>query len=221
MQSHESSASPEGGSREIAAQESLSALMDGEAQPLELQRVLKCLGEDGALRETWARYQITSALLRKQSVGGVSCSLAFADRVQQALQQEQLLQESVTRTHQARPAWSKFAVAASVAIAVVAGTQWQRQQAVTAQPVLAQVKPAVMAPAVAVVAPHDKADSLQNNNADRSAASAFVASQSPDRNAQSQQVRFENYMQYHLERASLNDGRGMVPLSRKVSAEER
>lgn len=216
MQSHESGASPEGGSREVTVRESLSALMDGESQPLELQRVLKCLGEEDALRETWARYQITSALLRKQSVDGVSCSLAFADRVQQALQQE-----PATRMNQSRPAWSKFAVAASVAIAVVAGTQWQQRQAVTTQPVLAQVKPAVEAPAKALATPNGNADNLQRNTVDKSAASTFLASQSPDRNAQSQQVRFENYMQYHLERASLNDGRGMVPLSRKVSVEER
>ena len=41
-----------------ALQESLSALMDNEADELELRRVLAACGEDAEMRAAWSRYQL-------------------------------------------------------------------------------------------------------------------------------------------------------------------
>ena len=47
--------------------ESLSAVMDDAAQPLELQRVLKASQDDEQVRLQWARYQLASAALKREA----------------------------------------------------------------------------------------------------------------------------------------------------------
>jgi sigma-E factor negative regulatory protein RseA len=54
-------------SREVLDQ-SVSAVMDGEADELELRRVLAAAGEDAAVRERWSRYQLARAVMHKQTV---------------------------------------------------------------------------------------------------------------------------------------------------------
>ena len=49
-----------------ALQESLSAVMDNEADELELRRVLAAAGDDAELRGTWSRYQIARAVMHKE-----------------------------------------------------------------------------------------------------------------------------------------------------------
>jgi len=205
--------------------ESLSALMDGETQPLELQRLLKQCEEDDELRSTWARYQMVSALVRKQSLDSTHVTLSFADRVQQALKHEapgqapvqadalhhvasEGLRQSSTNDAALAPHrhWMKLAVAASVAIVMVAGVQWQRQSAAVDPALVATVTPSAI----------NTPKASETNSPP-----VFLTSQPVGRNTQMQQVRFERYMQYHFEHASLNDGRGMLPLSNQVSHEER
>ena len=48
--------------------ESLSAIMDNEADELELQRVLKQIGEDAELRQAWLRYNAARAVVSGQDV---------------------------------------------------------------------------------------------------------------------------------------------------------
>ena len=47
-----------------ALQESLSAVMDNEADELELRRVLNAFG-DAETRDTWSRYQVARAVMHK------------------------------------------------------------------------------------------------------------------------------------------------------------
>ena len=47
-------------------QESLSALMDGEAEDLELRRILKQMPEDKGIEETWERYHLLRSSLRQE-----------------------------------------------------------------------------------------------------------------------------------------------------------
>ena len=49
-----------------ALQESLSAVMDNEADELELRRVLAAAGDDAELRGTWSRYQLARAVMHKE-----------------------------------------------------------------------------------------------------------------------------------------------------------
>lgn len=45
--------------------ESISALADNEASPLELHRLLKACESDPEVKSTWARYQLISAAMRR------------------------------------------------------------------------------------------------------------------------------------------------------------
>lgn len=49
-----------------ALQETLSAVMDNEADELELRRVLAACGEDAELRSTWSRYQLARSVMHRE-----------------------------------------------------------------------------------------------------------------------------------------------------------
>lgn len=189
--------------------EGLSAMMDGEASELELQRLLRECGQSDGLRDDWRRYQLVSAVLRQQAVEP-AMTADFAQRVGQAL-----VPEAAPAALSRLPSWwpevARMAVAASVAVVVVTAVQWQRQPeqvaAVSPTPVVAQASQVQANPVQVAGAPPV---SLLSGQQQMGAV-----------NAQRQQAQFERYLQYHLERASLNDSRGMVPLARQVSEVER
>lgn len=49
-----------------ALQETLSAVIDNEADELELRRVLAACGEDAELRSTWSRYQLARSVMHRE-----------------------------------------------------------------------------------------------------------------------------------------------------------
>lgn len=121
-----------------ALHESLSAVMDNEADELELRRVLAA-GDDGEMRSTWSRYQIARAAMHKELL---EPRLDIAAAVSAAL-----ADEAVPVKPQGSP-WrglGRLAVAASVTVAVLAGVRLYNQSEVAgpqmaqqaAQPVLA------------------------------------------------------------------------------------
>lgn len=107
--------------------EELSALMDGEVSELELRRVMKNVQQDNDLSQKWARYQLCSSVMRKQTNGHASqwAQIDISQRVQQALAHEPAPQPIPVES-KATP-WLKpftnVAVAASVSAAVILG--WQ------------------------------------------------------------------------------------------------
>ena len=98
--------------------ESLSALMDGEASEMELHRILKEIDSDPQLRVRWQRYQMVSAVMRRDhSALTMDCSLAVAE----AIREEPVYK---VRPLQALGGIAgRFAVAASVAAMAVLGVQ--------------------------------------------------------------------------------------------------
>ena len=92
--------------------EGLSALMDGEAQELELRRTLEAIAGDTSLRERWQRQHRVRDALRGQLAG--QADIDVSKGVLQALETG----KPVSRN----PIWS-MAVAASVTLAVVMGGQ--------------------------------------------------------------------------------------------------
>jgi sigma-E factor negative regulatory protein RseA len=98
--------------------EQISALLDGEGNDLERERVLRALDTDPALRGTWERYHVASAAIRREL--DVMVSPGLVDRVQARLQSE-------TQTEASRrfmsPRVLKFtaglAIAASVATVAI------------------------------------------------------------------------------------------------------
>lgn len=132
-------------SREVLG-ESLSAVMDGEADELELRRVLAAAGEDPEVRARWARYQLARSVMHRQTVkpgldlaAGVSAAIA-AD-------------EAPAAVPQVKRGWTqvgRLAVAASVALAVLAGVRFYNGQQDTAAlaPQVAQQAPQPLLPTV-------------------------------------------------------------------------
>lgn len=139
--------------------EGLSALMDGEASSFEIKRLPVRAGEDVALRASWQRYQLVSAVLHQQPLGSGLGDVAFADRIQQRLAQQGVSAE-LPRVRAARrwPRWAgQLTVAASCAAVAVGVATWQMQHSTTEVQVAAAVDSArratVPAPAIVSVQP--------------------------------------------------------------------
>lgn len=103
--------------------ESLSALIDGEANELELERVLSQISDDGELRRSWMRYSAVSAVISGRQV-------ALLDRDISGAVRDALAVESATKSTTREPLgrrllrpMASLAVAASVAATVIIGGQ--------------------------------------------------------------------------------------------------
>lgn len=100
--------------------EILSALMDGESTELELRQLLVAL--DDAACERWSRWHLVQDVLKGQACMP-QMDASFSARIQMAIAEAPLAQP---QRHWMR-SLSRVAVAASVALAVVAGWQmWQQ-----------------------------------------------------------------------------------------------
>lgn len=105
-----------------ALQQSLSAVMDNEADELELRRVLSA-SDNAELRATWARYQLARAAMHKDLLVP---DLDIAAAVSAALKDETV----PVAEKPVRGLWRNFgriAVAASVTLAVLAGVRFYHQ----------------------------------------------------------------------------------------------
>lgn len=115
-----------------ALNESLSAIMDNEANELEFRRVLAALGND-QLRATWSRYQLVRAVLRKELL---EPRLDLATAVAAALVNEPVVAQAPpavgarARTGRWRGI-GRLAVAASVTVVVLAGVRLFNQDDMT------------------------------------------------------------------------------------------
>ena len=96
--------------------ESLSAVMDGEADDLGLRRFIQESAGDSALAEKWERYHLARDLIHGR---GRPLSSGFSGRVAAAIDAETVPQAaSVTGSRLPQPL-VKFAIAATVAVAAV------------------------------------------------------------------------------------------------------
>ncbi|WP_299940680.1 sigma-E factor negative regulatory protein [uncultured Microbulbifer sp.] len=116
------------GNHQERLNESLSALMDGEVDELELQRILKATAVSGDLGERWSRYQLAASVMRREEVAPVDSDLAAS--ISAALDREAPLSQTaggrvVAASGLANSRWwlSRGAVAATVAFAVILGVQ--------------------------------------------------------------------------------------------------
>ncbi|EGG95242.1 Sigma factor RpoE negative regulatory protein RseA [gamma proteobacterium IMCC1989] len=110
-------------------QESLSALLDGEATELEVRRLLKADDEVYTeARSSWSRYQMASSGAKKDTPNIEYRDLSL--NISAAIAEEAVHTGTVTvdKSTKAKPSiWSgmgRFAVAASVAGAVIVGVQF-------------------------------------------------------------------------------------------------
>lgn len=114
--------------------ESISALMDGEVDELELRRLLSQLAQTPEEAQRWQRYQLTSALLRGEAPVRVPDS--FSARVMSSLgtqhaddgaEQSVATPQQVAQTTRAQPflrSLISMGVAASVTAVLILGGGW-------------------------------------------------------------------------------------------------
>lgn len=138
-------------SRGRPLEESLSALMDNEADELEMRRLLKNAPNDEALTDTWRRYNLVRSVLQHEDV--VPVSRAASSRLLDAIaaQETYVPDAALSRTPVAKPQhWqtmARTAIAASVALAAYVGFQ-----SLLVNPV-SQAPMASNAPSVSALAP--------------------------------------------------------------------
>jgi sigma-E factor negative regulatory protein RseA len=193
--------------------ESLSALMDNEANELELERVLAQAAEDAQLRQTWLRYNLTRHAVHGHSVAYVD--LDISARVQSALAGSQAdvsghgTPFAAFKQRMVRPLVS-FAVAASVAATVVMGGQQ-----------LAQIggpdATGVYRPIANGASPVGMLNSLGATAMQASYGTQPVPALQPATRIAYQELaqqRLRRYMQEHVEQAALNSPQGLVPFAR-------
>ena len=185
--------------------ESLSALMDNEANELELQRVLKQVGEDAELRQAWVRYNAARTAMTGQATQQIS--LDISARVSAAIREEA---RPGLRDRLLRPVAS-FAVAASVAATVVIGGQQLAQISSAEDPYGSQ------AVATGVASPVGLVNTLGAMPVQASYGTQPVPVLQPTTGTAYQKLarqRLDKYMQEHAEHAALNSPQGLMPFAR-------
>lgn len=212
--------------------ESLSALVDSQASELELQRILKASQSDPEVKTTWARYQVASAVMRREMPAFELTD--FSARVSAALDEEEV-HNGVTGNPVKRTRWwqnaGRFAVAASVAGGVILFSQNLSTDG-TDSAVMAAAP--VAAPAVSIPSGyHGQALSLrtvgmQNGYEARQQDNRQVMIV-PRQNADASNAAVSNeevrdylnkLIEAHADNAALNSSQGMLPFARVVLTEE-
>lgn len=223
-QRQSSSASQEG-----ALQESLSALVDDQASDMELRRLLK--QDDPGLNDRWSRYQMIGSIMRAEPV---SKETDLLSGIQSALAEEAPLSKNTGGFWSGA---SRFAIAASVAGAIVLGAQqnWQQQLGLegeqdlmaeaSAKPVLSQpslVQQPVMAVGVTAGPSRSASPAMVNRNSHMILVPRNQAETSakPRFSNEEIQKRLNALMLEHANNAATNSGRGVLPYARIPKIEE-
>ena len=180
--------------------ESLSALLDDEANELEIQRLVSQVETEPELRQTWRRYNLT-----RQAMAGQQPFLAvdISERVREQVHQVKSEAGSPgLRQRMLRPLAS-FAVAASVAATVVIGGQQIASLGGVDQP--AGGTQAGLVNSLG-------ATTVQASYGTRAVPVLQPATRTAYRELARQ--RMDRYMQEHAEQAALNSPQGLIPFAR-------
>ena len=192
-----------------ALQESLSAVMDNEADELELRRVLNAI-DDADARATWSRYQIARAAMHKELL---IPHLDITAAVSAAIADE------VSPLKAARGPWrslGRLAVAASVTVAVLAGVRLYNQDDIAGAQLAQQAPqpaslsvPQVRGPAVLAgyTESSDQAQGPMVNGVLQGQAG--------------QDQRLPGYLRQHAQQAALKGAESALPYARAASLENR
>ncbi|MBT8139364.1 MAG: sigma-E factor negative regulatory protein [Gammaproteobacteria bacterium] len=196
----------------------LSALIDGELEEFETVALLKKLEhipdtERDVLMSKWSRYQVAREALADEC--GHAAAPGFAALVTQRLAAEALPAAAVHRGEFRAPMWSRVAVAASVAFAVVIGVQ-QYQGANTA------TEPSRVAAVEVLSTPGGGNFGAVANTAGvvlPSQSASGVAAVSPAPNSKIAEERLRRYLLQHASNAAAQRGHGIAPFARVANFE--
>jgi sigma-E factor negative regulatory protein RseA len=196
-----------------ALHESLSAVMDNEADELELRRVLAASGE-AELRTTWSRYQLARAAMHKELV---EPRFDISAAVSAAIADEAVPASAAVTDKAKRSGWQnigRIAVAASVTVAVLAGVRLYNQN--EAAPQMAQQS----APASIAVPQAAQGPAMLAGYSEGEAATAAQ----PIEGAAAEgwhEKRLPEYVRQHAQQAALGGSETALPYARAASVEER
>lgn len=199
-----------------ALHESLSAVMDNEADELELRRVLAADGESET-RATWSRYQLARAAMHRELI---EPRLDIASAVSAALADEPVHTISPAKP-QRKSAWrnmGRIAVAASVTVAVLAGVRLYNQGEVAGPHIAQQApQPSIAVPQAtqgpAVLAGYSGSDNAGAMDADTSAEGSAEGWH---------EQRLPAYLRQHAQQAAFgSESESALPYARAASMEER
>ena len=200
--------------------ESLSALMDNEANELELQRILANIDDNEDLRETWTRYNAARDALDGHS-NSAFMHMDVSRQVQAAIADEGPLQadgaEETTglRERLLRPVAS-FAIAASVAtVAVIGGQQLSIGDGGVETPAAPSVATVATAPVVLDGRVAPQVASFSGDNAP----SPVLQQLTPTAAQAMARHRTNRIIEAHAEHAALNTPHGLVPYARFLKNE--
>lgn len=191
-----------------ALQESLSAVMDNEADELELRRVLNAC-DDVETRETWARYQIARAVMHKDLL---LPRLDIAAAVSAALADEAVPAKA------SRGPWrslGRLAVAASVTLAVLAGVRLYNQDEI------AGVELAQQSSQQNLIAPQVKGPAVLAGYNESSEATGPMANGVLQGQPGWHDQRLPGYLRQHAQQAAMKGTESVLPYARAASLENR
>lgn len=215
--------------------ESISAMVDGQTDDLEVRRMLKALDEAGsdaevqAIMSQWERYQIIGANIRGEQPA-VMAAPGFAAGVSAAIANESGHSAGNAEVKPV-PIWRRFAVAATVALAVVVGVQeFGGVGGIDGGPAnfVAETKPAAdFNPATerpvankAMVESGAQLASATTFTAAEQLQAAAVGSESTRLETAEAQRRLNEYLLQHTSHAAQQSGQGMIPFARLANFEE-
>ena len=196
--------------------ESLSALLDDEANELEIQRLISQLDSDEALRDTWLRYNVARHAIAEQHPGYLDADISR--RVRDEIIQDQSKTSVGGLGERLLRPMASFAVAASVAATVVIGGQ-QIASLGGADEAFSGSDQAVAASA----SPVGLVNSLGATTVRASYGTQSVPVLQPATRTAYRELarqRMERYMQEHAEQAALNSPQGLIPFARVAEIRE-
>lgn len=192
--------------------ETLSALLDSEADELALERLLRRVGDDRELRETWVRYNLARDVAAGHRLS--HAGLDVSTRVRDALGSPGQRDGTSLRQRLLRPVAS-LAVAASVAVTVVVGG---RQLALLENDAYSGDSAVA-----ASMSPVGMLNSLGASAVRASFGTRPVPVLQPAARTAYQKLarqRMNVYMQEHAEQAALNSPQGLMPFARVPRIQE-
>jgi len=207
--------------------QSLSALMDGEATDMELHRLLKEVSEGSELRDKWKRYHMVSSALKGDAA---ITPIDYSAAISAAIDEESSHRQSVLAGFVGSA--GRFAIAASVALVAVLGVQQLNSPLDSVTPVsefagIEQVDEENVGPAIQFPSgfqPIINARTVSaggNNKSSQFVTPVIEVRQQAERNYSEAQLRayMNDVMARHSNHAALNSNQGMLPFARLNEAE--
>jgi sigma-E factor negative regulatory protein RseA len=214
--------------------ESLSALVDGETDELEVRRVMNQIDQTPEMLQTWRRYQLIGSVLRDEPASTIDLSRG----IMQALDGEPMDDVVIPVTTA-----SNLAVAAPASQITSSRWHWLASGAIAASVTLAVLvgvrvtselqNPALSGQALSAVTPKTLSlDSVEPSDAIAEALvsaepmpNSVIAVAETQPQADSETLReaqnvLKEYVLQHTEHASLNTASGMMPYARVANFEQ-